>query len=187
MEKIGLKLLSWIPQKHRVVSAYLLIFTLIIGCGIYFGVLSNPFKKQQEVVEMCSLVSISGKLLDQNNKELFPLGINIEGMNLNQDNTAQGIFTLKGARIPADSLISFQIKLADSTYFVKGFDLGNRIKYPINNCKIDVGIIRLNVKKISPIVTKAKKQGISKYSVNIKGDNKGKVIQGDKIIILNDN
>jgi hypothetical protein len=187
MEKVLIKLLSWIPIKHRTLTAFMLIIIILIGCGIYFGILPNVFKNKQEVENRCSLVSISGKLIDQSNREINALGVNIEGMNLNQDNTVRGMFTLKGIRIPNDSLISFQVKLADSTYFTDGIDLGNILKYPINNCKIDIGVIRINLKKNSSTFAKAKKQNISKYSVNIKGDNKGKIIQGDKIIIKNDN
>ncbi len=187
MENVLIKLLSWIPKNYRTFTAFVLIIVILIGYGIYFKILPNLSKKKQEVEKECNLVSISGKLIDQNNREINASGVNIEGMNLNEDNTVQGIFTLKGIRIPADSIVSFQVKLADSTYFTNDFDLGNSFKYPVNNCKVDIGIIRLYVKKSSSIFTKVKKQSSSKYNVNIKGDNKGKIIQGDKIIIENDN
>jgi hypothetical protein len=190
MGEVILKILDFIPKRLKSTIAIMLLIIIIIGLGIYFKIIPNWFNRSIKKEEKCNQLSISGMIIDSKTRQAIDISeIRLEDMTLNPDLLVnEGVFTLKGIRIPKDSIVSLLVKTTnDEIYSTSDIDLSNLVRYPISNCKVDVGVltITLRIKSQNRVKVEKPNKNASKYSTEIKGNNFGKIIQGDSIKIEN--
>jgi hypothetical protein len=131
-----------IPKKLQGLIALILLILMVVGCYFYF------FPKEKSVENQCERISITGRIIDFKTKEpINAQQISLDNSTLDPDLTiSQGVFTIKGVKLPKNKIVSFQIVLPNSKiHNTQDFNLNDEDKYPIENCVLDFGTIPINL------------------------------------------
>ena len=135
-----------IPQKYRGVIAIVLLFCIVVGGFFYFF----PTKSNSE--NECKTISISGKIINRITNEVIEAKeISLESSTLTPDLTINnGVFTIVGVKLPPNKIVAFQIKLSNNKiYSTQDFNLGNKDKFPVEDCLIDIGIVPVEINQLN--------------------------------------
>lgn len=116
--------------------------------------------------KQCESISITGKIIDFKTKEpINAQQISLENSTLDPDLTInQGVFTIRGVKLPKNKIISFQIVLPNSKiHSTQDFNLNDEDKYPIENYVLDFGTIPIILprKEITFVVKNQTKKNVN--------------------------
>ncbi|MBL7808454.1 MAG: hypothetical protein JNN28_11590 [Saprospiraceae bacterium] len=121
------------------VGKLLFVVLVLLGLAFYIKFFGWPFGKEKD----CSgRVTLVGVLLNEKNRT--PLeGVTAHFATFSKDETdSHGLFSVEGIEMPESKIITLRVEFQGGKHLeVEGIDLRNNVKYPVKDCKIDLGQI----------------------------------------------
>ena len=120
----------------------------LLGLALYFKLIPSSFSPTKPCGGRATLV---GTLL--HDKTRTPLAsVTAHFATFAKDETdAHGTFSVEGIELPESKIITLRVEFPGGKHLeVEGMDLRNTVKYPVKDCKIDLGQILVSPENAKP-------------------------------------